>query len=124
MLENALPSVQGSLAHKKRASPYDPAAAICPGTYRALVLWCFRGAGGGGGLCTYRADMPSLGALAQTQIRLRITRLAGTAAILCTEGLDVIRKEAWSFYRTISGVRVCWEPEEPKGPEGKVGFIS
>jgi hypothetical protein len=28
----------------------------------------------------------------------------------------VIRKEARSFYRTISGVRLCWELEEPKGP--------
>ena len=28
------------------------------------------------------------------------------------------RKEAWSFYRTISGVRLCWELEEPKGPKG------
>ena len=37
--------------------------------------------------------------------------------ILCTGGLDVIRKEAWSFYRTISGVRLCWELEEPKGPK-------
>ena len=33
-------------------------------------------------------------------------------------GLDVIRKEAWTFYRTISGVRLCWELEEPKGPTG------
>jgi hypothetical protein len=33
-------------------------------------------------------------------------------------GLDVIRKEAWSFYRTISGVRLYWELEEPKVPEG------
>ena len=33
-------------------------------------------------------------------------------------GLDVIRKEAWSFYRTSSGVRLCWELEEPKGPKG------
>ena len=31
-------------------------------------------------------------------------------------GVDVIRKEAWSLYRTISGVRLCWELEEPKGP--------
>jgi len=29
----------------------------------------------------------------------------------------VIRKEAWSFYGTISGVRLCWELEEPKGPK-------
>ena len=34
--------------------------------------------------------------------------LAGSAAILCTGGPDVIRKEAWSFYRTVSGVRLCW----------------
>jgi len=33
-------------------------------------------------------------------------------------GLDVIRKEAWPFYRTISGVRLYWELEEPKGPKG------
>jgi hypothetical protein len=30
----------------------------------------------------------------------------------------VIRKEAWSFYRTTSGVRLCWKLEEPKGPKG------
>ena len=29
-------------------------------------------------------------------------------------GLNVTRKEAWSFYRTISGVRLCWELEEPE----------
>jgi len=44
------------------------------------------------------------------------TLLAGSAAILCTGGLDVIRKEAWPFYTTISGVRLYWELEEPKGP--------
>ena len=35
-----------------------------------------------------------------------------------TGGADVIRKEAWPFYRTISGVRLCWELENPKGPKG------
>ena len=50
-------------------------------------------------------------------------RQAASAAILCTEGLDVIRKEAWSFYRTISGVRLCWELEEPKGPQGPSSSI-
>ena len=44
--------------------------------------------------------------------------LEPAAAILCSGGPDVIRKEAWSFYRTISGVRLCWELEEPKGPKG------
>jgi len=33
----------------------------------------------------------------------------------------VIRKEAWPFYRTISGVRLCWELEEPKGPKKRAG---
>ena len=44
-------------------------------------------------------------------------------SILCTGGLDVIRKDAWSFYRTISGVRLCWELEEPKGPKGRMCHI-
>ena len=44
--------------------------------------------------------------------------LAGSSAILCTGGPDVIQKEAWSFYKTSSGVRLCWELEEPKGPNG------
>ena len=30
----------------------------------------------------------------------------------------MIRKEAWPFYGTISGVRLCWELEKPSGPEG------
>ena len=41
--------------------------------------------------------------------------------LLCTGGLDVIRKEAWRFYRTSSGVRPCWELEQPKGPKGQEG---
>jgi hypothetical protein len=44
--------------------------------------------------------------------------LWSVASILCTGGADVIRKEAWSFYRTIFGVRLCWEFEEPKKSEG------
>ena len=30
----------------------------------------------------------------------------------------MIRKEAWPFYRTISGVRLYWVLEQPKGPKG------
>ena len=41
-----------------------------------------------------------------------------------TGGLDVIRKEAWSFYRTISDVRLCWELEESKGPKGNLRLMS
>jgi hypothetical protein len=44
--------------------------------------------------------------------------LADSTAILCTGGLDVIRKGAWSFYRTGPGVRLCWELEEPEGLKG------
>ena len=33
-------------------------------------------------------------------------------------GLNVIRKEAWLFCKTSSGVRLCWELEEPQGPKG------
>ena len=40
--------------------------------------------------------------------------LEPVAVILCTGGPDVIRKGPWSFYRTISGVRLCWELEQPK----------
>ena len=36
------------------------------------------------------------------------------AAILCAGGLDVIRKEAWPFYRTSSGVRLCWSSKNRK----------
>ena len=39
---------------------------------------------------------------------------------VCTGGPDVIRKEARFFYRTSSGVCLCWELEEPKGPKGRV----
>jgi len=38
-------------------------------------------------------------------------------------GAAVIRKEAWPFYKTISGVRLWWELEEPKGPKGRVGGV-
>jgi len=43
--------------------------------------------------------------------------------ILFTGGLDLIRKEAWLFYRTSSGVRLCWEFEEAKGPQGPHSLI-
>ena len=33
--------------------------------------------------------------------------------------VDVIRQEAWLFCRTSSGVRLCWELEEPEEPKGK-----
>ena len=36
----------------------------------------------------------------------------------------VIRKEAWSFCRTIAGVRLCWELEEPKGHKGAVDLTA
>ena len=38
-------------------------------------------------------------------------------------GPDVIRKGAWSFFKSISGVRLCWELEEPKGPKGRLGGV-
>ena len=34
-------------------------------------------------------------------------------------GPNVIRKEAWAFYRTILSVRLCWELEEPRGTQGQ-----
>ena len=43
---------------------------------------------------------------------------ACTKPILCAGGPDVILKEAWPFYRTILGVRLCWELEEDKEPKG------
>ena len=50
------------------------------------------------------------------------SRLAGPGVCECvslwhngTGGPDVIRKEAWPFYSTIFGVRLCWELEEPQG---------
>ena len=36
-----------------------------------------------------------------------------------TGGRDVIRKEAWPFYRTIFGVHLCKKLEESKGPTGE-----
>jgi hypothetical protein len=35
----------------------------------------------------------------------------------------VIRKEAWPFYRTISGVHLCWELEELKGPKCTISGV-
>ena len=64
-------------------------------------------------------DSSSHHGLGLTHTRLRINPLAGSAAILCIGGLDVVRKEGWPFYRTISGVRLYWVLEEPKGPKGQ-----
>ena len=35
----------------------------------------------------------------------------------------LIRKEAWLFCRTSSGVRLCWELEEPEGPKEKLRMV-
>ena len=32
----------------------------------------------------------------------------------------VVGRVSWPFYRTSSGVRLCWKLEEPKGPKGSV----
>ena len=55
------------------------------------------------------------------QALVKTLDLASSAAEakLCTGGLDVIQKEAWAFFRTSSGVRLCWELEEPNGPKGR-----
>jgi hypothetical protein len=50
----------------------------------------------------------------------RVVAFAGSAAILCTGGPDVIRKEA----RISSGVRLCREREAPKGPEERAGDLA
>jgi hypothetical protein len=52
----------------------------------------------------------------------RKRRFGGTAPFT-QGGLDVIRKEAWPSYRTSSGVRLCWELEEPKGPKGNFKYF-
>ena len=36
--------------------------------------------------------------------------------------VNVIRKEAWLFCRSSSGVRLCWELEEPSGEKGADEF--
>ena len=41
------------------------------------------------------------------------------SSLSSTGGLDVIRKEAWPFYRTSSGVRLFWQLAEPKRPKGR-----
>jgi hypothetical protein len=46
------------------------------------------------------------------------------SAILRTGGLDLNLKEAWPLYRSLLGVRLCWELEEPTGPEIIEGIIS
>ncbi len=38
-------------------------------------------------------------------------------------GLDVTRKEAWPFYRTISGVCLCWVLEQLQGPKGLTKLV-
>jgi hypothetical protein len=45
--------------------------------------------------------------------------IKGLSLSSSNEGLSrVNRKEAWLFGRTSSGVRLCWELKESKGPKG------
>jgi len=66
--------------------------------------------------------LPRMGALVGRQVAGRAIcaqSFQATFSPFGTGGLEVIRKEAWPFYRTSSGVRLCWELEEPKGPKGQ-----
>ena len=62
-----------------------------------------------------RAEPPLLRRACPT-LRLPLSRFLPRS--FAPGGLNVIRKEAWLFYRTSFGVRLCWELEEPKGPTG------
>jgi len=72
-------------------------------------------------LCVFEIGKEALTRLNQV-MSLKVCVMV-SAVILCTGGRDVIRKEAWHFYRTSSGVRLCWELVEPKGSKG-VGYES
>ena len=67
---------------------------------------------------------PNQGCVVEAYVYLPVTRVKTPCVVdTCQDvtngvGPDVIQKEAWSFYRTISGVHLCWELEEPKGPKG------
>ena len=57
--------------------------------------------------------------LSKGHASFRITVTRGRARLqevhlVCAGGRDVIRKEAWPFDRTISGVCLCWKLEEPQ----------
>ena len=46
------------------------------------------------------------------------------AAILCTGGPECDPKGSMAYFcRTSSGVRLCWELEEPKGSKGSEGIV-
>ena len=54
------------------------------------------------------------------QVRRHLQRAYPYPFVILGGGLNVIRKDTWLFCRTSSGVRLCWQLEEPKGPEGVV----
>jgi len=83
--------VQGYLAHKKTPNPQDH--------HRTLGIGPRLG--------------PTRGHFLMSEVGVLQLGAIGVIG-------DVIRKEAWSFYRKISGVSLCWELEEPKGPKGGV----
>ena len=95
------PLVQGYLAHKKTPPPpYDPTVTLCLGQSGVP-----RGVGEvplHAGLCPHNSACNEPGL---------------SAGVVRTGGADVVRKEAWLFYGTSSGVRLCWELEEPKVPK-------
>jgi len=75
-------------------------------------------------VCPREASIQTTNGLAIFYCRIAKTRcrapttLEGTKHNSFSGGLDVIRKEVWPFYRTSSGVRLCWEVEDPEGPQG------
>ena len=95
--------LQGFLAHKQTTSPLGPPSGPRHGP----------AVGSQGGAFSYERGPSGSPARARLGTRRPSPRYS-------VWGLDVIRKGSWSFYRTISNVRLCWELEEPRGPKVKV----
>jgi len=70
-----------------------------------------------------RVDVPPSPSAGQGNSAFPCTDPARFRYLLCTTlrgwppGVALV-KEAWSFYITISSVRLCWELEEHQGPKG------
>ena len=74
---------------------------------------------GGGGIWALSAKIPTRSASQQSGVAQWEPVLPRSSV---QGGHRVIRTEAWPFYRTVSGVRIYWVLEEPKGPKGLRGF--
>ena len=104
--------LQRYLAHEKQSLPRTLQQV------HAYGPWVFVG----GGVLLYERGTPVThsGPVSGLGFRVKVLKQFSSCSLFARKRRYIAaRMEVRPFYRTSSGVRLCWELEEPKGPEAR-----